>query len=198
MAKKVRKNTAVIWTVNGDGANAGRQVREVLKASATLHERLHIAARSAMLQVLCHKQSTPLVDLLTGLKGTGWHVRGLKDWAVKYGRDITIGLTDNKITIKYGEDFEVSSLEDALAWAMSVEPFWVENPPPTMFNGFDYDAELKRLNDKAAKMAEALASGILIQGKGEITLSPKQLEMIKLGSYNSPKSRATRAIERIS
>lgn len=176
------KNT--IWTINGDGGNTARQVKELLANVANVHERMHMVARNAMIQVLVHSQSTPLVELLTGLSGTSVHVVGLKDWAIKHGRGITIGLdAAKKIKVHFPKDFKQMTLDEAIEWAMLVPSFWNENPPPSLFKGFNYEAELAKLNKKAEEMARALLEGTIKKGGEVIELTPEQLKQINLKGY---------------
>jgi len=179
--------TKIIWTLNGDGANAGRMVNAVLAQIAQAHDRLDMAAKNAMIQVLVHKQSTPLTDLLTGLSGKSIHVKGLTDWAKKHGRGITIGLDgkgkDAKIKVRFPKEYETLTIDKALDWAMTVKSFWQENPPPAAFKGFDFDAELKKLLKKAEEMARAADEGTIEKGDIIVELKPEQIKQIKLGSY---------------
>lgn len=175
----------VTWIVSGDGGNTARQVRDIISRTNSLHEHLHIVARNAMIQVIVHKQSTPLVDLLNGLSGTSVHVKGLKDWFIKHGRGITIGLRDKAIVVTYPKGYETLTIEEAMEWALTVPSFWVENPPAKMFDGFNYAAELAKLNAKAAKMAEAKREGTM-KVKGEIVeLTPEQIAAIDLTGFKS-------------
>ena len=177
----------IIWTLNGDGSNAGRMVNAVVAQITQAHNRLDMAAKNAMIQVLVHKQSTPLVALLTGLSGKSIHVKGLKDWAVKHGRGITIGLDgkgkDAKIKVRFPKEYETLTLDKALDWALGAPTFWAENPPPAAFKGFDFDAELKKLVKRAEEMARAMDEGTIEKGDVIIELTPEQLKQIKLGSY---------------
>lgn len=179
MAKK-----ATSWLVNGDGGNTARQVRDVLADVGKMHERLHIVARNAMIQVLVHKQSTPLVTLMQGLSGTSVHVLGLRLWCEKHGRGIKFTLKGDTIAIVYPKDFETMTLDAALEWATLVPHFWIENKPPSAFKGFNYAAEKAKLEATAQKMWEAKRDGTLKKGKEIVELSDDDIKAIDLTGWH--------------
>lgn len=188
MAKKViaKKATPITWVVSGDAQNTNRQIEFVIGAVNKLHEQMHVAARNAMIQVLVHRQSTPLVNLLNGLSGKSVHVKGLKDWAEKHGNGITIGLKkvgkESVIAVTFPkiEDNPPLTIDEAMDWAMLVPSFWVENSPPPMFKGFDEKAEREKLEKNIEKYRQMLEEGTR-KVHGEIVeLSEEELKLIKL------------------
>jgi hypothetical protein len=186
--KKVSSGSSrVAWVINGDSKNTTRQIRNVLSASKNFHERLHFAARNAMVQVLVHSQSTPLVELINGLDRSSIHVKGLIDWAIKHGNGITMSVNKDKggVKVTFPKPYDNLKLEDAINWALEVKSFWEENPPPSAFKGFNYAEELAKLNKRADEMARALAQGT-IERKGEIIeLTDADKAKINLKGYRS-------------
>lgn len=173
----------LIWNYSGDAKSLNRMIDDVLKTSKTMHERLHVVACNCAIQLLVHKQSTPTSKLVKGLLGTSIHAKGLIQWLemstnVKITQD-----KDGAIKVTFPKEYKTMALDDAINWAKGVSSFWVSNPPPKPFEGFDYKAELAKLNKKAEDMARAKREGTLKRGKDIIELTPEQVAAINLDGY---------------
>lgn len=173
------------WTTEGKGALA--QVRAAIKHSKAMHIVMHDAARSALYQVIVHKNSTPMMQLIDGLLNSSIHVKGLVEWVSTHGK-VTVSQDKNKKTkITYSKDYAQQAEAQATEFINGLSEFWVFAPPPSPFKGWDYDAELAKLNAKAADYKRALDEGTL-KIKGEVVeLTDEDKAKIKLGSYSKPK-----------
>lgn len=163
--------------------NANKQVTAVLKASAKLHDQLHVAACSAIMHVLVHKNSDVILRLFNGLQSTSIHTKGLKDWIELVGK-VTVTKDEDKIKIVFPKDYAQMDERQALDYLGKVKTFWELSPPVNPFKGFNFDAEMARLLKKAGDMLRATQEGT-IKRKGDIVeLSKDDIEAIKLGHYN--------------
>ena len=113
--------------ITTDAAETTRQVAFVVKLNKRMHGYMDTAARSCMFQMLVHRNSTPMLDLLNGLSGTSIHVVGLKNWVEKFG-NVKVALVDKKIKIVY---LSKDNLEADVAMPAIVQmpSFWVYSPP---------------------------------------------------------------------
>ena len=93
--------------------DANKQVTAVLKASAKLHDQLHVAACSAIMHVLVHKNSDVILRLFNGLQSTSIHTKGLKDWIELVGK-VTVTKDEDKIKIVFPKDYAQMEERQAL------------------------------------------------------------------------------------
>lgn len=185
MAKKVNE-IIVSWSKDGKIANG--LVTSAINASNKMHDVLNAAALSAAYQILRHKNSSPMIRLMTGLDGKAIYVKSLVQWTEATCKvTVSQDKATKEVKIAFGKSYV--QLEEAAAdtFVSELKPFWVMHKVPSAFNGFDYDAELAKLNKKAQEMARAIAEGT-IKVKGEIVeLTPDQIDMINLGSFTKAK-----------
>lgn len=173
----------LIWNYSGDAKSLNRMIDDVLKTSKTMHEKLHVVACNCVIQLMAHKQSTPTSKLVKGLLGTSIHAKGLIQWIESNGNVNITQDKDGSVKVSFPENYQTMTVDDAINWAKDVSSFWVSNPPSNPFEGFDYKAELARLNRKAEDMARAKREGTLKRGKKIIELTPEQVDAINLDGY---------------
>ncbi len=183
MARK--KTSAITWVVANDARDAGRQVAFVVRALGKFETQLHVAARSAMVQCVVHRQSTPLVNLIKGLSGKSVHVVGLRKWAEKHGNGLVVTTERDKdgninigVTFPEIEKSPPLSMAKAMEWASSAKEFWIESPPQSLFEEYSLSKQLAMALKRAEEMLRAKTQGTIKKNKKVIELTPDQVKSI--------------------
>ena len=166
------------YALTVDGAIVTKQVQRIVLMNKKGHEALDVVARNCILQAIMHRNTTPLVQLVTGLDGTSIHVAGLIKWAISYGpvkysrgKDKAGKMAHN---FKMDDDKHAKCDRTKAVSEVSAYPtFWSFAPPPK-FKPFDLKQALNQVLKQAEKYDEAKRTGLL----GDMELTPEEQEKI--------------------
>lgn len=172
----------LVWSIAA--SSAAKQVKAALSTSKRLHTQLDVASKSALVNMLVHKNADPMNDLLNGLNKTSIHVKGLKAWLEKFGNGVTVAEKEGRMKVAWPKDYKQLEATVALAKATKLPSFWTFAPPPNPFDKWVFADELAKLLKKAEEMERAKKEGTMKKGKEITELTDEQRAAIDLTNFH--------------
>lgn len=192
MAKKVNE---IIWAI---GETTDKMVNAMIDAclatGKVFHERLHIAMCNAVVHMLVDGQSTPFAKLFNGLNGTAVSTLAVQKW-VETMAPVTLSEgEDGNVVITFKKGWQKLDKDTAITKMRRAPAFWIMVPPPSAFKGMNFQDELNRLIERARKMEEAQALGVIKRGGKVKELSPDELKTINLDGFRAAQEALARHV----